>query len=116
MQLRRVAALSFDHRVNPASLSWLAAAALLSGSALVLAPGSAAAAVPTGCTQSGPIVTCIYGFTGATETFTPPHGVFTATVTLTGASGGQGADFPGGGPGGVGGTSPGNPRSTATLW
>lgn len=103
MRVRRLPPPSVNHRANRRFLPCLAATALLSGSALVLVPGSAAAALPPGCTQSGTIVSCTYTFTGATQTFTPPAGVTTVVVTLTGGSGGKGGDGPGGGVGGAGG-------------
>lgn len=47
-----------------------AGAVLLAAAAVgvVVVPGVAAAALPAGCTQTGSMVTCSYGFTGAEQT------------------------------------------------
>jgi hypothetical protein len=51
--------------------------------ALPVAPASAAGS----CTTSGSLVTCVYGFTGAEQTFSVPGGVTSVNVTAIGAAG-----------------------------
>ncbi|HVX18114.1 MAG TPA: hypothetical protein VHA73_08775, partial [Acidimicrobiales bacterium] len=62
--------------------------------------------LPTGCLAVGTTVTCTYASTGAAQTFTPPAGVMTITVTASGGSGGKGGGgtFTTGAAGGLGGT------------
>ncbi len=57
--------------------------------AVVLA-GSAAAALPPGCTQSGSMVACTYSYTGAAQSFAVPLGVQSIMVDAFGAQGGNG--------------------------
>jgi hypothetical protein len=84
--------------------------ALLAGTGcaagLVLAAAPAASALPLGCTQAAETVTCTYSATGSEQMFTPPAGITSVTVTLSGGSGGAGltglATF--GGAGGAGAT------------
>jgi Putative Ig domain/IPT/TIG domain len=68
--------------------------ALLAGTGcaagLVLAAAPAANALPLGCLQAAETVTCTYSATGSEQTFTPPTGITTVTVTLSGGSGGTG--------------------------
>jgi Glycine rich protein/HYR domain len=71
-----------------------ALAVALPGAAL-----AAPAALPANCTQSGPTITCTFGYTGAEQTFTVPSGITSVNVTAIGAAGG--ADF-NGDPGGEG--------------
>jgi len=71
-----------------------ALAVALPGAAL-----AAPAALPANCTQSGPTITCTFGYTGAEQTFTVPSGITSVNVTAIGAAGG--ADL-GGHPGGEG--------------
>ncbi len=51
--------------------------------------GSAAAALPSGCVQSGSMVTCSYSYTGSAQTFTVPAGVSSLDVTAVSAAGGS---------------------------
>lgn len=50
--------------------------------------GSAQAALPSSCAQSGVTVTCTFGETGAAQSFTVPGGVDSITVDAFGAAGG----------------------------
>jgi hypothetical protein len=85
-------------RLSSLAASLAVAAGLSALWALALA-GSAAAALPSNCSESGTAVTCTY--TGAgTYTFTVPGGVSSLDVTAVGAAGGR--DLAGGGFGGVG--------------
>jgi len=83
--------------------------ALLTGTGcaagLVLAAAPAASALPLGCTQVAETVTCTYA-PGSTQVFTPPTGITTLQVTLSGGSGGKGLSGIGfvGGVGGTGAT------------
>jgi hypothetical protein len=61
----------------------LAGALALAGAALSAGPADAA----PGCMTSGGQVTCLYGFTGAEQTFTVPSGVSSVQVTAVGAAG-----------------------------
>ena len=91
----------------------MALAAGASGTAVLAAalPGAAAsaapAALPANCSQSGPTVTCTYGYTGTEQTFTVPSGIASVQVTAIGAAGG--ADYGNDDPGGEG------ARVTGTL-
>jgi Putative Ig domain/IPT/TIG domain len=84
--------------------------ALLAGTGcaagLVLVAAPAAYALPTGCTQTAETVTCAYSATGSEQTFTPPTGITTLTVTLSGGGGGAGltVGLTSGGVGGAGAT------------
>jgi hypothetical protein len=78
--------------------------ALAGGAGLTLAAGMAVwaavpaqAALPAGCTQSGPgqVVTCSQAWTAA-GTFTVPAGVMQVQVTAVGAAGGFGCNTSGG--------------------
>ncbi|MGH3209016.1 MAG: glycine-rich protein [Trebonia sp.] len=87
------------HRTGPGGRRRVAALAAAAGTVTALAitlPAAAASAVPAAlpanCTQSGQIVTCIYGYTGAEQTFTVPTGVTSVQVTAIGAAGGADAD------------------------
>lgn len=62
----------------------------------LLDAGTAAAALPSACSQSAPgaTVTCTYSTVGET-TFTVPSGVTQLTVTAIGAPGGSGGVYPG---------------------
>ncbi|MGH3185432.1 MAG: hypothetical protein ACRDOE_26500, partial [Streptosporangiaceae bacterium] len=84
----------------------VAAAGTAAGMVLVpVAANAAPAALPSNCTQTGQTVACVYAATGATQAFTPPAGVGSVTVSLSGASGGLGGTFNGfGGAGGKGAT------------
>ena len=55
---------------------------------LILA-GSAAAALPPGCSGASGTVTCTFSFTGAAQSFTVPSGVNSITVAAFGAQGGD---------------------------
>ena len=68
---------------------WLSVATLglWSLGSLALA-GSAAAALPTGCSEVSSTVTCSFSFTGAAQSFTVPLGVNSITVAAFGAQGG----------------------------
>ena len=66
-----------------------------SSASLVLA-GSAAAALPPGCSAASGTVTCTFSFTGAAQSFTVPSGVNSITVAAFGAQGGDGAGGLGG--------------------
>ena len=59
-----------------------------SSASLVLA-GSAAAALPPGCSAASGTVTCTFSFTGAAQSFTVPSGVNSITVAAFGAQGGD---------------------------
>jgi hypothetical protein len=65
-----------------------------------------AAALPSGCSQSGTRVACAFSHTGAAQSFMVPAGVGSLDVTAVGAAGGAGAgaagSFPAGGSGGPG--------------
>ena len=50
--------------------------------------GSAAAALPSGCSEAASTVTCSFSFTGAAQSFTVPSGVNSITVSAFGAQGG----------------------------
>ena len=50
--------------------------------------GSAAAALPPGCSEVASTVTCSFSFTGAAQSFTVPLGVNSITVAAFGAQGG----------------------------
>ncbi|MEV4352621.1 choice-of-anchor P family protein [Actinoplanes sp. NPDC049596] len=67
----------------------LGVAVLIGTTASAVGPGSARAALPAGCAQSGSTVTCTYGYTGSEQTFTVPAGVQSVQVTATGAAGGK---------------------------
>lgn len=90
-----------------------AAVALTSGLAsvgLLTAVAGPAAALPSNCSQSGGKVTCTFGFTGGTQTWTAPVGVTSAVFDVQGAQGGS--DLQGdfiNAPGGMGG------EATATV-
>jgi hypothetical protein len=99
-----------DKRYRLIALFGAAATVTALGAALPVAAASAApGALPPDCTQPGSTVTCVYPATGAVQTFTPPAGVSSVTVSLTGASGGAGGayasiggpSFPGPGGGGA---------------
>ena len=79
----------------------LAGTGCAAGLVLAAAPAANALPLPAGCTQSAETVTCTYS-PGSEQTFTPPAGITTVTVTLSGGSGGTGLSV---GPisGGVGG-------------
>ena len=76
---------------------WLSVAmvGLFSFGSLTLA-GSAAAALPSGCSEAASTVTCSFSFTGAAQSFTVPSGVNSITVTAFGAQGGGDAGGLGG--------------------
>ena len=78
---------------------WLSVATvgLCSFGSLALA-GSAAAALPAGCSEAASTVTCSFFFTGAAQSFAVPSGVDSITVAAFGAQGGGV-----GGAGGLGG-------------
>src|SRR5262249_61988165 len=63
--------------------------------ALTLA-GSAAAALPSGCSEASSTVTCTFSFTGSAQRFVVPAGVDSITVAAGGAQGGGGDDATGG--------------------
>ena len=50
--------------------------------------GSAAAALPPGCSEPASTITCSFSFTGAAQSFTVPSGVNSITVAAFGAQGG----------------------------
>lgn len=73
----------------------VASAAVVWALCAVVLVGSAAAALPAGCSQSGSTVTCTLSYTGAAQSWTPPAGVTSVTVDAFGAQGGAG--YPAGG-------------------
>lgn len=76
------------------SLSGLA----LAGAYTVVSPGlaGAAEALPDNCVAEGPAVTCTYGFTGGSQSFTVPAGVRAVQVTAVGGTGGRSSNADGG--------------------
>jgi hypothetical protein len=78
-QLRRCRILAYPALVVPLGLLGVAALA-----------GSAAAALPSGCAQSGSTVTCTFSATGSEQSFAVPAGVSSVTVTAVGGDGGSG--------------------------
>lgn len=68
---------------------------------LLTLAGSAAAALPLGCSEASSTVTCTFSFTGAAQSFVIPAGVDSITVRADGAQGGTvGRGAPLGGLGG----------------
>jgi hypothetical protein len=91
---------------------------LLALSAAALA-GSAAAALPMGCVQSGSAVTCSFSFTGSEQTFVVPAGVRAVRVNAVGAPGGStifGAPIPAVGEGAAVQATVPLPPGTSTLY
>src|SRR5215467_8364263 len=93
--------MSFTHRKKIHLLA--AIVGLLALSAVAFA-GSAAASLPSNCAGSAGTVTCTFSVTGATQDFTVPAGVTSATFDVAGAqgagnsfgdTGGRGADVQG---------------------
>ena len=76
---------------------WLSVATVgfVSFGSLTLA-GSAAAALPAGCSEVASTLTCSFSFTGAAQSFTVPAGVNSITVAAFGAQGGGDAGGLGG--------------------
>jgi Glycine rich protein len=73
---------------------------LAGGLLLTTAVGSSAAAdPPAGCTTTAGVATCVFAYTGATQTWTVPAGVTSATFDVLGAQGGAYSP-PAGGQGG----------------
>ncbi len=70
----------------------LAAVVAVCGLWAVALAGSAAAALPPGCVQSGSTVTCTFSETGGSQSWTVPSGVSLASFVVDGASGGASAD------------------------
>ena len=63
---------------------------------VVTLAGSAAAALPMGCSESSSTVTCTFSFTGSAQRFVVPAGVDSIMVAAVGAQGGGGGDATGG--------------------
>ena len=70
----------------------LAAVVGLCGLWAVGPTGSASAALPPGCVQSGSTVTCTFSETGGSQSWTVPSGVSSASFVVDGASGSASAD------------------------
>lgn len=80
-------------------ISLLASACALAGGVVALGPSTAQAALASGCSASGAAISCVYGYTGAEQTFTVPANVETVSVVAVGAAGATGI-FSDSGPGG----------------
>ena len=81
--------------------------------------GSASAALPSGCVQSGSAVTCSFSFTGDEQTFAVPAGVRAVRVSAVGAPGGStsfGSSTPAPGKGAAVGATVPLPPGTDTLY
>ena len=79
------------------------------GISTALVGSSSAADPPANCSTTGGVTTCVFGPTGAAQTWTVPAGVTEATFDVSGARGGQSVPAPASQPGGMGGTA------TATI-
>jgi hypothetical protein len=70
---------------------WVRPVIVVAAAALGVLPAGAFAAVPAalpaGCSQTGAVVNCTYGSTGAEQTFTVPAGVGSVQVSAIGAAG-----------------------------
>jgi hypothetical protein len=87
MSVTRAIFCSFSwRRRSPALLFGLAAA--LSTVCAVVVAGSAAAALPAGCSEASDTVTCTFSSTGSEQTFTVPGGGASVDVVAVGAPGG----------------------------
>ena len=92
--LRREAGMPME--IKRLAVVAVATVGAFSSASLVLA-GSAAAALPPGCSAASGTVTCTFSFTGAAQSFrTVPSGVNSITVAGFGAQGGGGAGGRGG--------------------
>lgn len=88
--------------VRGTGLSVLALTAGLLGLWAIALAGSASAALPSNCSQSGQTVTCTFSYTGAEQTWSVPAGVASAQINAVGGTGGVNEDNDGFG--GYGGT------------
>ena len=75
-------------RVRGRGLGLLAATAGLLGVSVIAFVGSAAAALPSGCSEVGSTVTCTFASTGSEQAFAVPEGVGSVQVVAVGAAGG----------------------------
>ncbi|GAA5103427.1 glycine-rich protein [Nocardia iowensis] len=75
--------------------SRFAAGIIVAAGCVVATPGTAAADLPPGCSESGDMVTCIYQFTGGEQTFEVPGGVTSVRVTAIGGRAAFNNNYPG---------------------
>lgn len=78
-------------------VGWCGAVVAVCGVSAAILAGPAAAALPSGCTETSDVVTCSFSFTGAAQSLAIPNGVSSIMVDAFGA---QGGDDPGEGPSG----------------